>query len=59
MVCNMASKADAMDVDLAAVVQKEMIVIVEQEDKLREMIKKMVSIWPAPFNIYSEDGPLF
>lgn len=44
MVCNMASKADAMDVDLAAVVQKEMIVIVEQEDKLREMIKKMVSI---------------
>lgn len=39
----MASKAHAMDVDLAAVVQKEMIVMVEQEDKLREMIKKMVS----------------
>uniref|UniRef100_H3CNP2 [histone H3]-trimethyl-L-lysine(4) demethylase n=1 Tax=Tetraodon nigroviridis TaxID=99883 RepID=H3CNP2_TETNG len=41
MVCNMASKAEAMDVDLAAVVQKEMIVMVEQEDKLREMIRKM------------------
>lgn len=40
----MASKADAIDVDLAAIVQKEMTVIVEQEDKLREMIKKMVSI---------------
>lgn len=40
----MASKADAMDVDLAAVVHKEMIVMVEQEEKLREMIKKMVSI---------------
>lgn len=47
MVCNMASKAEAMDVDLAAVVQKEMNVIVEQEDKLREMIKKMVSIWSS------------
>lgn len=40
----MASKADSMDVDLAAVVQKEMIVLVEQEEKLREMTKKMVSI---------------
>lgn len=47
MVCNMASKANAMDVDLAAVVQKEMTVIVEQEDKLRDMIKKMVSIWSS------------
>lgn len=44
MVCNMASKADAMDVDLAAIVQKEMIFMVEQEGKLREIIKKMVSI---------------
>lgn len=47
MVCNMASKAIDMDVDLAAVVQKEMAVIVEQEDKLRDMIKKMVSIWSS------------
>lgn len=44
MVCNMASKAEALDVNLAAIVQKEMMVIVEQEDKLREMIKKIVSI---------------
>lgn len=49
MVCNMASKADAMDVNLAAVVQREMIVIVEQEDRLREKIKKMVSICSAVY----------
>lgn len=53
MVCNMASKAEAMDVDLAAIVQKEMMVIVEQEDKLRQMIKKLVSMWSALSNIYS------
>lgn len=53
MVCNMASKAEAMDVDLAAIVQKEMMVIVEQEDKLRQMIKRLVSLCSALSNIYS------
>lgn len=42
MVCNMASKADTMDVDMAAILQKEIIVMVEEEEKLREMVKKMV-----------------
>lgn len=42
MVCNMASKADTMDADMAAILQKEMIVMVEEEEKLREIVKKMV-----------------
>lgn len=42
MVCNMASKADTMDVDLAAAVQKEMAIMVQDEEQLREKINKMV-----------------
>ncbi|XP_035518499.1 lysine (K)-specific demethylase 5Ba [Morone saxatilis] len=41
MVCNMACKAETMDVDLAAAVQKEMTIMVYEEEKLREKIKKM------------------
>uniref|UniRef100_A0A8C4E512 [histone H3]-trimethyl-L-lysine(4) demethylase n=1 Tax=Dicentrarchus labrax TaxID=13489 RepID=A0A8C4E512_DICLA len=41
MVCNMACKAETMDVDLAAAVQKEMTIMVYEEEKLRERIKKM------------------
>ncbi|KAM3621080.1 uncharacterized protein V6R79_005718 [Siganus canaliculatus] len=41
MVCNMACKADAMDVDVASFLQKEMVVMVEEEVKLREKIKRM------------------
>lgn len=43
MVCNMASKADTMDVDLAAAVQKDMAIMVKEEEKLREKINIMVS----------------
>lgn len=42
MVCNMASKADAMDMEFAAAVQKEMIAMVQEEGELREKIDKMV-----------------
>ncbi len=42
MVCNMAYKADTMDVELASAVQKEMDVMVREEEALREKIKKMV-----------------
>lgn len=42
MVCNMASKADTMDVDLAAAVQKEMAIMVQEEEQLREKMNKMV-----------------
>uniref|UniRef100_A0A3B4WMY6 [histone H3]-trimethyl-L-lysine(4) demethylase n=1 Tax=Seriola lalandi dorsalis TaxID=1841481 RepID=A0A3B4WMY6_SERLL len=41
MVCNMACKADTMDVDLASAVQKEMTIMVQEEEKLREKINKM------------------
>ncbi|XP_060898722.1 lysine (K)-specific demethylase 5Ba [Labrus mixtus] len=41
MVCNMAYKADTMDVELASAVQKEMTVMVQEEEELREKIKKM------------------
>ncbi|XP_071766427.1 lysine (K)-specific demethylase 5Ba [Centroberyx gerrardi] len=40
MVCNMASKAD-MDVDLASAVQKEMTVMIQEEEQLRERVNKM------------------
>ncbi|XP_034388918.1 lysine (K)-specific demethylase 5Ba [Cyclopterus lumpus] len=41
MVCNMAYKADAMDVNLASKVQKEMTVMVHEEEQLREKINKL------------------
>uniref|UniRef100_A0A8C9WZA5 [histone H3]-trimethyl-L-lysine(4) demethylase n=1 Tax=Sander lucioperca TaxID=283035 RepID=A0A8C9WZA5_SANLU len=41
MVCNMAYKADTMDVELASAVQKEMAVMVQEEQRLREKINKM------------------
>ena len=43
MVCNMACKADTMDVDLASVLQKEMMLMLQEEEQLRQKIKKMVS----------------
>uniref|UniRef100_A0A3Q4A970 [histone H3]-trimethyl-L-lysine(4) demethylase n=1 Tax=Mola mola TaxID=94237 RepID=A0A3Q4A970_MOLML len=41
MVCNMASKADTMEVELAAAVQREVLVMVQEEESLREKINKM------------------
>lgn len=43
MVCNMALKADTMSVDLASEVQKDMTIMVREEEKLRHKINKMVS----------------
>lgn len=42
MVCKMASKADTMDVALASAVQKDMAVMLQEEDKLRDKVSKMV-----------------
>lgn len=42
MVCNMACKADTMDVELASAVQKEMTSMIQEEEELREKINKMV-----------------
>uniref|UniRef100_A0A8C7QG89 [histone H3]-trimethyl-L-lysine(4) demethylase n=1 Tax=Oncorhynchus mykiss TaxID=8022 RepID=A0A8C7QG89_ONCMY len=43
MVCKMASKADTtMDVALASAVQRDMTVMLQEEDKLRDKVSKMV-----------------
>lgn len=42
MVCNMASKADRLDVVLASAVHKDMVAMIREEQQLREKIKKMV-----------------
>lgn len=44
MVCNMASKAENMEVELASSVQKEMAVMIQEEEQLREKINAMVSV---------------
>ncbi|KAG7495169.1 lysine-specific demethylase 5B-B-like [Solea senegalensis] len=41
MTCNMAAKADTMDVELASAVQQDMTVMVQQEEELRQKIKKL------------------
>lgn len=43
MVCNIACKADMLDVELASTVQKEMVLMVQEEEKLRGKIERMVS----------------
>ncbi|KAG8002472.1 Lysine-specific demethylase 5B-B [Nibea albiflora] len=41
MVCNMALKADTLDVVLASAVHKDMVAMIREEQQLREKIKKM------------------
>ncbi|XP_070766627.1 lysine-specific demethylase 5B-B [Enoplosus armatus] len=41
MVCNMALKADTLDVVLASAVHKDMVAMIREELKLREKVKKM------------------
>ncbi|KAK0145524.1 Lysine-specific demethylase 5B [Merluccius polli] len=41
MVCNMATKADSMEVELASSVQKEMAVMIQEEEELREKVNAM------------------
>ena len=43
MVCNMASKANSLDVVLASAVQKDMSTMIREERDLREKVRKMVS----------------
>lgn len=42
MVCNMASKADTLNVVLASAVNKDMLIMIREEQELREKVKKMV-----------------
>lgn len=44
MVCNMASKAETLDVVLASAVHKDMVAMIQEEKRLREKIKKMVGM---------------
>ncbi|KAK7929106.1 hypothetical protein WMY93_005501 [Mugilogobius chulae] len=41
MVCNMASKADTLDVVLASAVHKDMVLMIREEQELRDKVKKM------------------
>uniref|UniRef100_A0A8C6WV08 [histone H3]-trimethyl-L-lysine(4) demethylase n=1 Tax=Neogobius melanostomus TaxID=47308 RepID=A0A8C6WV08_9GOBI len=43
MVCNMASKAESLDVVLASAVHKDMVLMIREEQELRDRVKKMVS----------------
>lgn len=42
MVCNMAMKADSLDVVLASAVQKDMQIMIKGERELRDKVRKMV-----------------
>lgn len=42
MVCNMAFKADTMDVELASALLEDMTAMIQEERELREKIDKMV-----------------
>lgn len=42
MVCNMAMKADSLDVVLASAVQKDMQLMIKEERELRDKVRKMV-----------------
>lgn len=42
MVCNMALKAETLNVVLASAVHKDMVAMIQGEEKQREKVKKMV-----------------
>lgn len=42
MVCNMARKADALSVVLASAVHKDMVLMIKEEQELRDKVKKLV-----------------
>lgn len=42
MICNMATKADKLDVVLASAVHKDMVLMINEEKELREQIRKLV-----------------
>ncbi|KAM6924487.1 lysine-specific demethylase 5B-B [Xenentodon cancila] len=41
MVCNMATKADTLNMVLASAVHKDMVLMIKEEQELREKVKKM------------------
>lgn len=49
MVCNMAMKAETLDVVLASAVHKDMVAMIQDEENLRETVKKLVGLTAATF----------
>lgn len=43
MICNMAAKAEKLDVVLASAVHKDIVLMISEEKVLREQIRKLVS----------------
>lgn len=53
MICNMAFRADMLDVDLSTAVHKDMAIMIQEEEDLRQKVKKMVSTFKlAPMTAY-------
>lgn len=48
MVCNMAMKAETLDVVLASAVHKDLVAMIQEEESLREKMKKLVN-WKLVF----------
>ncbi|XP_023659863.1 lysine (K)-specific demethylase 5Ba isoform X2 [Paramormyrops kingsleyae] len=57
MICKMACKADTLDVVLASAVQKDMAIMIREERKLRENIRKMgvVNSHPAQYDLLPDE----
>uniref|UniRef100_A0AAY4B9T3 [histone H3]-trimethyl-L-lysine(4) demethylase n=1 Tax=Denticeps clupeoides TaxID=299321 RepID=A0AAY4B9T3_9TELE len=57
MVCNMATKADCLDVVLASAVHKDMAVMIREERELREKVRKMgvVQCEQAEYDLLQDD----
>lgn len=44
MVCNVALKADSLDLELASAIQRDMSIMIQEEKELREKAYKMVRL---------------
>lgn len=42
MVCNVAAKADSLELEMASAIQRDMSIMIEEEKKLREKAYKLV-----------------
>uniref|UniRef100_A0A3B5KJJ3 [histone H3]-trimethyl-L-lysine(4) demethylase n=1 Tax=Takifugu rubripes TaxID=31033 RepID=A0A3B5KJJ3_TAKRU len=55
MVCNMASKAETLDVVLASAVHKDMVAMIQDEDTLREKVKGVSQCQEAKYDHLQDD----
>lgn len=42
MICNIAAKADSMELELASAIQRDMCIMIQEEKELREKAYKLV-----------------